>query len=97
MSPNPKFIVIFKRVFQCDTFSRSSDAVFELSMRFAEPHLPDIANKQLDRVETNRLLFMELSQSKSEILNHPERSHSLRDVSLSLGQFDGFVVAHQYD
>ena len=95
----PKSKIAFKFVVQCDTFSSSSDAVFELSMRSAEPHfkLPEIANKQLDRVETNRLLFMELSQGKPEMLSQSERSHSLRGVSLPLGQFDGFVIAHQYD
>ncbi|CAL1694509.1 unnamed protein product [Somion occarium] len=47
---------------KCDTFSRSSDAVFELSTRFAEPfqhkkHLSD--NEKLD---AERLMFMELTQ-----------------------------------
>ncbi|GAA5881656.1 hypothetical protein JCM16303_005530 [Sporobolomyces ruberrimus] len=45
---------------KCDTFSRSSDAVFELSLRFAEPFKHDSdASKQL---EAKRLMFHELTQ-----------------------------------
>ncbi|KAI0695640.1 hypothetical protein BC835DRAFT_1406164 [Cytidiella melzeri] len=49
---------------KCDTFSRSSDAVFELSMRFAEPyqHAVDLSGKQHDMMEAERLMFMELTQ-----------------------------------
>lgn len=45
---------------ECDTFSRSSDAVFELSLRFAEPFKHDLdESKQL---EAKRLMFHELTQ-----------------------------------
>ncbi|GAA5824717.1 hypothetical protein JCM5353_004420 [Sporobolomyces roseus] len=45
---------------KCDTFSRSSDAVFELSLRFAEPFKHDLdESKQL---EAKRLMFHELTQ-----------------------------------
>ncbi|KAF8478797.1 DUF89-domain-containing protein [Gautieria morchelliformis] len=44
---------------KCDTFSRSSEAVFELSTRFVEPfiHTDTEAGK-----ETERLMFLELAQ-----------------------------------
>ncbi|GAA5930930.1 damage-control phosphatase ARMT1 family protein [Sporobolomyces koalae] len=45
---------------KCDTFSRSADAVFELSLRFAEPFKHDAdVDKQL---EAKRLMFHELTQ-----------------------------------
>ena len=47
---------------KCETFSRSSEAVFELATRFAAPYEPDTslpADKQLD---AKRLLFHELTQ-----------------------------------
>lgn len=47
---------------KCETFSRSSEAVFELATRFAAPYEPDTslsADKQLD---LKRLLFHELTQ-----------------------------------
>ncbi|KAI0348290.1 DUF89-domain-containing protein [Trametopsis cervina] len=49
---------------KCDTFSRSSDAVFELSMRFAEPfqHAVDLAGGGHGLTEAERLMFTELSQ-----------------------------------
>ncbi len=49
-------------ILQCDTFSRSSEAVFELSMRFAEPFTlsDDLASDK--RLETERLMFLELTQ-----------------------------------
>lgn len=48
---------------QCDTFSRSSEAVFELSMRFAEPftHKADVTPEE--KLEAERLMFLELTQS----------------------------------
>ncbi|KAJ3895150.1 hypothetical protein GG344DRAFT_86090 [Lentinula edodes] len=47
---------------KCDTFSRSSDAVFELSLRFAEPFA--IADKLSaeEKLEAERLMFLELTQ-----------------------------------
>ncbi len=50
-------------IFKCDTFSRSADAVFELSMRFAEP-FKIAENLPVDeRIEAERLMFLELTQS----------------------------------
>ena len=50
---------------KCDTFSRSSQAVFELSMRFSAPQ-PAEANLSEDaRREKNKLIFHELSQGES--------------------------------
>lgn len=49
---------------QCDTFARSEDAVFELSMRFAESwKLPEGSSEE-QRTERQRLMFQELSQGK---------------------------------
>ncbi|EKM61692.1 uncharacterized protein PHACADRAFT_84548 [Phanerochaete carnosa HHB-10118-sp] len=50
---------------KCDTFSRSSDAVFELSMRFAEPFQHDLTKKpmsQSEMLEAEKLVFHELTQ-----------------------------------
>lgn len=48
---------------QCDTFARSNDAVFELSTRFVEPfkHQEGLADDA--KLEAERLMFMELTQS----------------------------------
>jgi len=47
---------------KCDTFSRSSDAVFELSSRFAVPfvHTPGLSEDA--KLEAERLMFHELTQ-----------------------------------
>lgn len=52
---------VFRRQ-KCDTFARSGDAVFELSLRFAEPFTstPQVVDNQ--RLEREKLLFMELAQ-----------------------------------
>ncbi|KIY73593.1 DUF89-domain-containing protein [Cylindrobasidium torrendii FP15055 ss-10] len=47
---------------KCDTFSRSSDAVFELSTRFAEPFTISDALSQNEKTEAMRLMFAELTQ-----------------------------------
>jgi hypothetical protein len=47
---------------QCDTFSRSSDAVFELSMRFAEPFKQSENISDEEKAEAERLMFLELTQ-----------------------------------
>ncbi|KAG8793189.1 hypothetical protein FRC12_003560 [Ceratobasidium sp. 428] len=44
---------------KCDTFSRSSQAVFELSTRFAHPHALPSGENQLESI---RLIFRELTQ-----------------------------------
>jgi len=46
---------------QCDTFSRSSDAVFELSTRFAEPFTQSGKSPET-KLEAERLMFLELTQ-----------------------------------
>lgn len=48
---------------QCDTFSRSSEAVFELSMRFAEPFAYKPDQTPEEKLEAERLMFLELTQS----------------------------------
>ncbi len=50
---------------QCDTFSRSHDAVFELSMRFAEPFTLKENLSAEEKLEAERLMFLELTQSMS--------------------------------
>lgn len=48
---------------KCDTFSRSSQAVFELSSRFSEPFtFTDLS--PAEKKEKERLLFLELTQSE---------------------------------
>ncbi|BGP51558.1 Hairy/enhancer-of-split with YRPW motif protein 2 [Rhodotorula kratochvilovae] len=47
---------------KCETFSRSSDAVFELSMRFAEPFKQAEGASPEDLLEAKRLMFHELTQ-----------------------------------
>ncbi|KAH9486240.1 Damage-control phosphatase [Psilocybe cubensis] len=47
---------------KCDTFSRSSDAVFELSLRFAEPFKINESLSPKEKLEAERLMFLELTQ-----------------------------------
>ncbi|KIK49509.1 hypothetical protein CY34DRAFT_796933 [Suillus luteus UH-Slu-Lm8-n1] len=47
---------------KCDTFSRSTDAVFELSMRFAEPFKLSENMSSKEKAESERLMFLELTQ-----------------------------------
>ncbi|KAI0059474.1 DUF89-domain-containing protein [Artomyces pyxidatus] len=47
---------------KCDTFSRSSDAVFELSMRFAEPFAQNNKLSEAEKLEAERHMFLELTQ-----------------------------------
>ncbi|PPQ66356.1 hypothetical protein CVT26_011075 [Gymnopilus dilepis] len=47
---------------KCDTFSRSSDAVFELSLRFADPFKLSSDLSAEEKLESERLMFHELSQ-----------------------------------
>ncbi|KZP29000.1 DUF89-domain-containing protein [Athelia psychrophila] len=47
---------------KCETFARSSDAVFELSLRFAEPFHPSDDLNAAEREEAERLMFLELTQ-----------------------------------
>ena len=51
------------RLFKCDTFARSQDAVFELSMRFAEAFEPLAGLDKKEVEEKERLMFHELTQS----------------------------------
>ncbi|KAL7336712.1 hypothetical protein BJY59DRAFT_761782 [Rhodotorula toruloides] len=47
---------------KCETFSRSGDAVFELSLRFAEPWKQAEGLSQEKQLEAKRLMFHELTQ-----------------------------------
>lgn len=47
---------------QCDTFSRSAEAVFELSMRFADPFKQSENISDQEKAEAERLMFLELTQ-----------------------------------
>lgn len=47
---------------KCDTFSRSSEAVFELSTRFVEPFVHVTGRTEEQKVEKERLMFLELTQ-----------------------------------
>ncbi|KAF9270715.1 DUF89-domain-containing protein [Marasmius fiardii PR-910] len=47
---------------KCDTFSRSAEAVFELSMRFAEPFTLAENLSAEEKIEAERLMFLELTQ-----------------------------------
>ncbi|GJJ08299.1 hypothetical protein Clacol_002510 [Clathrus columnatus] len=58
---------VFRRQ-KCDTFARSGDAVFELSLRFAEPSISPTTTPNDQKLERDRLLFMELAQGLSS--NH---------------------------
>lgn len=49
-------------VLKCDTFSRSSEAVFELSMRLAEPFKHPEGKSETERENAERLMFLELTQ-----------------------------------
>ncbi|KAK7058503.1 Hairy/enhancer-of-split with YRPW motif protein 2 [Paramarasmius palmivorus] len=53
---------------KCDTFSRSSEAVFELSMRFAEPFTLTENLSADEKLEAERLMFLELTQGESSHL-----------------------------
>ncbi|GAA6002715.1 damage-control phosphatase ARMT1 family protein [Rhodotorula paludigena] len=47
---------------KCETFSRSGDAVFELSTRFAEPFKQADGATAAEQLEAKRLMFHELTQ-----------------------------------
>jgi hypothetical protein len=47
---------------KCDTFSRSSEAVFELSMRLAEPFKHPKDKSESEKENAERLMFLELTQ-----------------------------------
>lgn len=49
---------------QCDTFSRSKDAVFELSLRFADPFKISEKLSPAEKLEAERLMFLELTQGQ---------------------------------
>lgn len=83
---------------QCDTFSRSSDAVFELSMRFAEPFTQ--AGKSPEaKLEAERLMFLELTQGSQlfRMLKIRLYSSTIIAPSLSLGEFHRPLTTHQHD
>lgn len=47
---------------KCDTFSRSSTAVFELSTRFAEPFHYEVQATEEEKAKARELVFRELTQ-----------------------------------
>ena len=47
---------------KCDTFSRSSEAVFELFTRFVEPFVHVTGRTEEQKLEKERLMFLELTQ-----------------------------------
>lgn len=49
---------------KCDTFSRSNQAVFELSQRFSQPHVHEPGLSEAAKLEKNKLIFLELTQGK---------------------------------
>lgn len=54
---------------KCDTFSRSQEAVFELSMRFAEVNQLPAETDEQTAAEKERLMFHELTQGLSPHLH----------------------------
>lgn len=68
-------VLVTHQLIKCDTFSRSADAVFELSMRFAEPFKIAEGLSAEEKLEAERLMFLELTQGK--IL--PASSHNVAD------------------
>ena len=52
---------------QCDTFSRSRDAVFELSLRFADPFKISEKLSPAEKLEAERLMFLELTQGQKTV------------------------------
>jgi hypothetical protein len=69
-------ILIELNCLQCDTFSRSSEAVFELSTRFAEPFKQASDVSEHERNEAERLMFLELTQGLSFVYTYPNESLS---------------------
>jgi hypothetical protein len=51
---------------KCDTFSRSNQAVFELSQRFSNPHVHEDGLSEEAKLEKNKLIFLELTQGESK-------------------------------
>lgn len=49
---------------KCDTFSRSNQAVFELSQRFSESQTIDANLSEEEQLEKKKLLFLELTQGE---------------------------------
>lgn len=50
---------------KCDTFSRSSQAVFELATRFATPYaLPEGLKTEEEKINAKKVIFRELTQSE---------------------------------
>jgi hypothetical protein len=52
---------------QCDTSSRSKDAVFELTLRFADPFKILERLSHTEELEAERLMFLELSQGQKTV------------------------------
>ncbi len=55
-----EYDVFFRQ--KCDTFARSSDAVFELASRFCQPYIANIEHSEQEKNKAIKLLFRELTQ-----------------------------------
>ena len=89
--------VELNRSSKCDTFSRSQDAVFELSMRFAEASVLPPGLDEQAAAEKEHLMFHELTQSPSPRFRTKSAPGRLTTSdSLSVGKFDGPFVAYRH-
>jgi len=77
--------VSYPLLLKCDTFSRSSDAVFELSQRFAETFKLEESLAPEEKLEAERLMFLELTQGTIFAASFMELVQLLIVSSLSLG------------
>lgn len=95
--------VISTNGLKCDTFSRSSDAVFELSLRFAEPFKINESLSPKEKIEAERLMFLELTQGMLTVNADcvPLTCDSLSTFqchhSLPVGKFNRSFPSDQYD
>ena len=85
---------------KCDTFSRSYQAVFELSTRFVEPWKyaeSETSGLSIDKkTEAERLMFLELTQGKLLCIVNPDNQSELFS-SLFMGQLHRPVLTNQHD
>ena len=74
----------FYGVTQCDTFSRSSTAVFELSTRFGDLFKYEEGADEATKESARKLLFLELTQGELDYLNMMEYKSVMKADPLSL-------------
>lgn len=77
---------------ECETFSRSGDAVFELSTRFAEPFLTDSKLSEEEQLNVKKLMFYELTQVA--LWGNATDLSLLIDVSVTSSKADNRALAH---